>query len=61
MRVHHLKLTVHRRSSRERMVPEVVYEENQFALEDVADLEHWVLEMTCEQGGCTLAKLRGGF
>ena len=43
------------------MVPEVVYEGNQFALEDVADLEHWVLEMTCEQGGGTLAKLRNGF
>ena len=37
--------------SRKRMVPEVIYEGNQFALEDVAELEHWVLEMTCEQGG----------
>ena len=36
---------------KKRMVPEVVYEGNQFALEDVADLEHWVFEMTCEQGG----------
>ena len=43
------------------MVPKVVSEGNPFALEDVADLEHWVLEMTCEQGGGTLAKLRNGF
>ena len=61
MRIHHLKLTARRRSGRERMVPGVVYEGNQFALEHVADLEHWVLEMTCEQGGGTLAKLRNGF
>ena len=43
------------------MAPEVVYEGNQFAPEDVADLEHWVLEMTCEQGGAPSQKLRNGF
>ena len=63
MRMHHLKLTARRRSSRERTVPEVVYEGlgNQFDLDDVSNLEHWLLEMTCEQGGGTLAKLRNGF
>ena len=43
------------------MAPEVVYEGNQFAPEDVADLEHWVLEMNSEEGGVTLAKLRKRF
>ena len=43
------------------MVPDVVCEGNQFALKDVADLGHLVLEMTCEQGGDTLPKLRNGF
>ena len=42
------------------MVPEVVYED-QFALEDVADLEHWVIEVACDQGLVTLANLRNGF
>ena len=31
------------------MVPEVVYEDNQFASEDVADLEHWVFEMNFDE------------
>ena len=43
------------------MVPEVVYEDNQFASADVAGLEHWVLEIKSEEGGITLAKLRKRF
>ena len=61
MRMHHLKLTARRRSSRERLEPEVVYEGNQFDLDDVSNLENWLLEMTCEEGGGSLAKLRNGF
>ena len=44
--------------SRKRMVPEVVYEGNQFALENVADLENWYLRWLVSSEGSALANLR---
>ena len=44
-----------------RKVTEVGYEDNRFASEDVADLEHRMLEMYSEEGGITIAKLRKRF
>ena len=46
---------------RKKLDPEKVYEGKQFSTEDVASLEHWVLELNSEEGGVTLKKLAKRF